>query len=360
MAQKQRHPDNYEHEHELCECDADCCDFECCEPYTRECCGLHCVCCDEGAFFASIAWLVIGFVSYTVEAHAIPLFGPAWLLVHRVAYTLIICLIYCSHARAMWSDPGVVPLVSPRQPPEETMLSSESSLPHGAGRLELPEYCSKCYSYRPLGAHHCSTCKRCVARMDHHCGWVNNCVGERNLKHFLLFLLYVGLGSAYSLLLLGYGAWSFLSHEYKPGDFAEAAIGVGPSNMMKPIFSGALAFFLAICFLVFVIFMWQDQWENLINDTSTIDALQAKQHDVIGDRWHEQKDEGRRTLREAFTDVCGESASWRWLVPLAPPPRPPKQQQQQQSADESDDSDDSSSELVPAMAGWEKQKKKEE
>lgn len=42
--------------------------------------------------------------------------------------------------------------------------------------------------------------------MDHHCPWINNCVGERNQKYFLQFLLYVGVMSAYAVLLVA-GSW---------------------------------------------------------------------------------------------------------------------------------------------------------
>ena len=68
----------------------------------------------------------------------------------------------------------------------------------------LSKHCKKCNSVKPPQSHHCSICGRCIARMDHHCPWVNNCVGYYNQKFFLLFLLYVGLGSSHALVMM---AW---------------------------------------------------------------------------------------------------------------------------------------------------------
>lgn len=66
----------------------------------------------------------------------------------------------------------------------------------------ITKKCKKCNSLKPPHSHHCSTCNACVARMDHHCPWVNNCVGFYNQKQFILFLVYVFVGSGHALYFI--------------------------------------------------------------------------------------------------------------------------------------------------------------
>ena len=40
----------------------------------------------------------------------------------------------------------------------------------------------------PLRARHCRMCQKCISTYDHHCPWLGNCIGERNRKHFYLYL----------------------------------------------------------------------------------------------------------------------------------------------------------------------------
>ena len=62
-------------------------------------------------------------------------------------------------------------------------------------------YCLKCQCIKPPRTHHCSRCGRCVLRMDHHCRWVDNCVGQRNLKIFLIFVLYLSMQCLYTVVV---------------------------------------------------------------------------------------------------------------------------------------------------------------
>ena len=52
-------------------------------------------------------------------------------------------------------------------------------------------------SLKPPRVHHWSQCKRWIVKMDHHCPWMNNWIGIRNIKHFILFLIYSELLTLY-------------------------------------------------------------------------------------------------------------------------------------------------------------------
>lgn len=120
-----------------------------------------------------------------------------------------------SHMKAVFSDPGTVPLPVNRLDFSDMYtvgMNSSSSInrnmkcakeSNGNGRNEWT-VCTRCETYRPPRAHHCRICKRCIRRMDHHCPWINNCVGERNQKFFLQFLIYVAFMSMYATMLVLY------------------------------------------------------------------------------------------------------------------------------------------------------------
>ncbi|XP_041476969.1 palmitoyltransferase ZDHHC16-like [Lytechinus variegatus] len=62
----------------------------------------------------------------------------------------------------------------------------------GAGGI-----CKKCIGPKPLRTHHCSVCRTCILKMDHHCPWINNCVGHFNHRYFMLFCIYMTIGTIY-------------------------------------------------------------------------------------------------------------------------------------------------------------------
>lgn len=56
--------------------------------------------------------------------------------------------------------------------------------------IDKPSFCFQCGVVRPVRAHHCKTCRKCVKRMDHHCPWTGNCVGVENHRFFIQFLFH--------------------------------------------------------------------------------------------------------------------------------------------------------------------------
>ena len=121
--------------------------------------------------------------------------------------------------------------------------------------------CRKCNSLKPPASHHCSVCKRCIARMDHHCPWVNTCVGYYNQKFFLQFLIYVALGSFHALVLIAIRSFKCLDKYCMLFRDVPTMIIAG------------VAGFLALLFGLFVIIMFVDQIQCICGNTSTIDKL---------------------------------------------------------------------------------------
>eukprot|EP01038_Epipyxis_sp_PR26KG_P012366 gene12366-16588_t len=62
-------------------------------------------------------------------------------------------------------------------------------------------YCGLCKCVKPPRAHHCSVSERCIFNMDHYCPWMNNCIGFNNYRYFMLFLVFMLVGSTYLIVV---------------------------------------------------------------------------------------------------------------------------------------------------------------
>lgn len=62
--------------------------------------------------------------------------------------------------------------------------------------------CSRCKTYKPPRAHHCSTCGRCYLKQDHHCAFLDVCIGFHNYKFFYQFLVLNLLSTVFFLITI--------------------------------------------------------------------------------------------------------------------------------------------------------------
>lgn len=81
----------------------------------------------------------------------------AWGPIHVVLFNTVVFLLAMSHLKAVFSDPGTVPL--PQNRLDFSDLHSRKN--HYDDENEWT-VCTRCETYRPPRAHHCRICKRCV------------------------------------------------------------------------------------------------------------------------------------------------------------------------------------------------------
>jgi palmitoyltransferase len=62
-------------------------------------------------------------------------------------------------------------------------------------------YCSACELNAPPRAYHCFVCRKCILKRHNHCMFLGKCVGYKNHRFYLMFILYVWLGTVYSNIL---------------------------------------------------------------------------------------------------------------------------------------------------------------
>jgi len=334
-------------------------------------CGITCIVFVYGLmFYASIA---LEFVIF-----------PAWLgldnpylVPNEVAFGIIAFLMTFSHFKAMTTDPGTLAVYSreklpsfgfgvkggggsSRQGEEEsenggvkkrqtsvtsTSTSKRTTFAIGGDTYDVsdPEglqfsetlqqlvprkakVCKRCVNLKPSRVHHCSACNRCVMKMDHHCPWVNNCVGLFNQRYFLQFLIYIGVGSLYALVVVIWTAVDCLGAKRK--QHADAVMmgggmGVcGGVNTAMAVMS-VLLLLESIIFGLFVTIMFFDQISAIWSDTTGIEQLKEEGNKSGGGGGEEEDGEGgegkNTSLWSNLREVMGEPLSWRWFIPVPIP-----------------------------------------
>lgn len=123
-------------------------------------CGLFCV---------LLAYLLLFYAYFVVIFILIvPLMNDTyWGILNGILFSFFALVCVISHLKASLSNPGYVSLAK---------VNLDFSDLHSAdAEKELLKegltVCAKCEIYRPVDAHHCKICKRCIRRRHHHCQW---------------------------------------------------------------------------------------------------------------------------------------------------------------------------------------------
>lgn len=316
-----------------------------------------------GVICGFMTWGLLIYGMYASSFYVIlPWLGTSfWGLFHLLGFNGMSILGMYSHLAVMLTDPGSVPKECvPLEDDVQEIDFRQANLEGGvdsynaqmnrnrtSSRSHIPvtikkyrKYCKRCKAFKPIRAHHCSICGRCVIKMDHHCPWVNNCVGIGNQKLFLLFLFWVNLTCIYSLALV---VSKFVYCAYHPPARNPEAVEVTHfANPQDPTGSGMvtshvlhrlerdesgskdgcsgshgnllIVFLLveALLFGLFTLCMLGDQSTVLTSNQTQIDKLKGYRHEGIPD------------YNEVFG--CSNDVSfrldWLWPIPVKYPDTP--------------------------------------
>ncbi|XP_034019949.1 zf-DHHC domain-containing protein isoform X2 [Thalassophryne amazonica] len=236
-----------------------------------------------------------------------------WCTLHGAVFNLILLLLLACHSKAVFSDPGVVPL--PDTAIDFSELRSQSSRMNERG-CEGWTVCSRCETYRPPRAHHCRVCQRCIRRMDHHCPWINNCVGELNQKYFIQFLFYTGMASLYSLVLV-VSAWVWRIRNEKDGNAEKEEM---PSKHLI-VAHYIILLVESILFGIFVMVIFYDQLVSIVTDETPIEQMRNrlmmdKSSSSSSSQLPHHPTHSRKPKLALLREVFGRGSIICWLLPL--------------------------------------------
>ncbi|XP_016312558.1 palmitoyltransferase ZDHHC3-like isoform X1 [Sinocyclocheilus anshuiensis] len=253
--------------------------------------------------------------------------GSVWCTLHGSVFNIILLLLLACHSKAVFSDPGMVPL-SETDIDFSDLRSQSNRLNDRVSVADLSApvmgcegwtVCSRCETYRPPRAHHCRVCQRCIRRMDHHCPWINNCVGELNQKYFIQFLFYTGMASLYSMaLVVSAWVWRIRSEIEGDGDEEEEA----PSKHLI-VAHYIILLVESILFGVFVLVIFYDQLVSIITDETPIEQTRNRlMKDKPNNTHPTHITHTRKPKMALLREVFGRGSIICWLFPLhsSPPP----------------------------------------
>lgn len=288
-----------------------CCDCGCCKcpwPVIR---GAWCVKDACGIVCAATTWSLVLFAEFVVMfVIIIPAPYTIGNFLNTCVFQLLAFLALSSHAAAMLTDPGAVPLGN------ATPENIEKCTTHPG---QVIYRCPRCVSIKPLRAHHCSVCKRCIRKMDHHCPWVNNCVGENNQKFFVLFTVnqqfhsqililtdFSHFWKMYIFLISFHAAILIMIHMVRcvENDWTQCSSFSPAATLVLLILLG----FEALLFGIFTLVMFCTQVSAIFSDETQIESLKQEEP-----KW------ARKSKWNSMKSVFGSEVSIKWLSPFDKP-----------------------------------------
>ena len=248
-----------------------------------------------GVFCGLMSW---AFLAYGMGATTFSVIKP-WLgfsvvgCLHMVCFNALSLLAMYCHFRAMTTDPGAVPKAAMPCLDDDAEMDYEATEREAgaSSRNKYKKFCKRCKAFKPVRAHHCSICTRCIVKMDHHCPWVNNCVGIGNQKLFLLFVGWTSVVCGYALILI-------------VSRFVLCAVENKACGNEGHLLFVLFLFIESMLFGLFTLCMLGDQLSSLRTNQTQIDKLKNEKHEV----------------RVEVNEVCGTPSElafhWGWFFPL--------------------------------------------
>ncbi|XP_077982812.1 palmitoyltransferase ZDHHC3-like [Glandiceps talaboti] len=268
--------------------------------YCCKCCGLtKLMGCERTWFIQDPCGIICAVFTYLLLLYGVfvinyvvllPAYSPVYSSINMVIFNTLIFLGGASHAKCMMSDPGAVPLGN---------ATNDNIASLGLKVGQVVYKCPKCISIKPVRAHHCSVCRRCIRKMDHHCPWVNNCVGESNQKYFVLFTMYIALISVYGLIL---GIIHFVS--CINSQWSNCSRYSPPATVILLIF----LIFEGVLFALFTTIMCGTQLHAICTDETGIEQLKREQP-----TWN------KKSTWLALKATFGSKFSMGWFSPFSTP-----------------------------------------
>jgi hypothetical protein len=157
------------------------------------------VCC--GTSFISRDFVIL-FFNLLLIAVNLALFlkiviGEVHAAVPIVAIVMVVFVVFHLLSTTL-TDPGVIPRRHPDFVAPPPTPVGDDGAPVIVTEPQA-KFCRTCEVWRPRRSKHCRDCNTCVKQLDHHCPWVCNCIGERNYKHFVIFVSGVVVSILYML-----------------------------------------------------------------------------------------------------------------------------------------------------------------